>query len=236
MAGFMLQMVACSAGNAVEPESLDSVKAAFQKRFADRKVLSVAKTPVKGMYEIVLKGNQVIYSDQKAEYLFIGDLIDVKKNASLTEKRQSELNRIDWSSLPLDLAVKEVRGNGERRLAVFTDPDCPFCKKLEREGLNGVTNVTIYTFLYPLTDLHPDARRKSLQVWCSKDRVAAWSGFMLEGRALSGPTDCANPLDRIKALGEKLGITGTPGLIFGNGQMVAGAIDRSEIEELLNRK
>ncbi len=236
LAGLLFPMVACSANNPGETESLDSVKNAFQSRFTDRKVVSVSKTPVKGIYEIVLKGNQVIYSDPKVEHLFIGDLIDVKKNQSLTEKKQRELSKVDWNTLPLDLAVKEVRGNGQRKLVVFSDPDCPYCKKLEREGLNGVTNVTIYTFLYPLTELHPDAARKSQQIWCAKDRTAAWLGWMRDGKALTGPTDCATPLDRVGALGEKMGITGTPALIFPSGEMVPGAIDREQIEEGLNRK
>ena len=119
---------------------------------------------------------------------------------------------------------------------VFSDPDCPFCKKLERESLSQLDNVTVYTFLYPLAQLHPDAPRKSRQIWCSGDRTASWLGFMRQGKALSGNDKCATPLAEVAALGERLGISGTPALVFPNGELVAGAIPLAEIERHLAAK
>ena len=150
LAAFMLAipLLACAAGTA---DNTDSVRQAFEKKFPQRQVQAVRATPVTGIYEIVLPDRQVVYADAKVKHLFVGDLIDVDARQSLTEARVAELSKVDWKNLPLDLAFKEVRGNGSRKLAVFSDPDCPFCKRLERDSLKGVTNVTIYTFLYPLT-------------------------------------------------------------------------------------
>jgi thiol:disulfide interchange protein DsbC len=232
----LLALMACSA-SANDSADTQSVRRLFQTRFADRQVISVSKTPVKGLFEVVLKGNRIVYVDQKVDYLFVGDLIDVAKRESLTEARQASLSRVDWKSLPLQYAIKEVRGNGARKMAVFTDPDCPFCKRLERESLEGVTNVTIYTYLYPLVELHPDALHKSQQIWCAADRGATWTAFMHDGKALPAATGCdTSALARIKELGERMGINGTPGLVFANGRIVAGAIPKEEIEANLDAR
>ncbi|KMN76686.1 thiol:disulfide interchange protein DsbC [Chromobacterium alkanivorans] len=233
-ASLMMALAACS--QAAGSGNAGDVKKAFEGRFPGKPVKAVTATPVKGIYEVVVDNKQVVYTNADASYLFVGDLIDAVKKESLTEKKMAELNKVDFKSLPFEYALKEVRGKGERKLAVFSDPDCPFCKKLEREGLKNLDNVTIYTFLYPLSQLHPDAMRKSKQIWCSPDKVAAWSGFMLDGKPLTGPDNCDTPLEKIQQLGEKLGITGTPGLIFANGQLVPGAIDGDDIEKLLNAK
>lgn len=234
-ASLLLSMTACNAN--ASPNSIEQVKKAFTARFPSRQVLSVSETPVKGVYEVVVKGKQIVYTDASAKYLFVGDLIDAEAKTSLTEKKMTELNRVDFNKLPFQYAIKEVRGNGARKLAVFTDPDCPYCKQLERESLPGITNVTIYTFLYPLAQLHPDAPHKARQIWCSKDRLATWTGFMRDGKELTGTDQCDTAaLDKIEAMGEELGITGTPGLIFANGRLVPGAIAQDDIEKLLNAK
>ncbi|OLZ79015.1 Probable thiol:disulfide interchange protein DsbC precursor [Chromobacterium violaceum] len=229
----LMSLAACSqaAGGNVE-----DVKKAFLNHFPGKQVKSVSATPVKGIYELVVDGRQVVYVNSDASYLFVGDLIDAKNKESLTERKMAELSKVDFNALPFQYAFKDVRGKGERKMAVFTDPDCPFCKKLERESLKDIDNVTIYTFLYPLTQLHPDAMRKSKQIWCSSDKAAAWTAFMRDGKPLSGPDNCDTPLDKIQALGEKMGITGTPALVFANGRMVPGAIDGGDIEQLLNAK
>jgi len=232
-ASLLLSLTACKAN--ASPADVEQAKQAFTTRFPNREVLSISETPVKGIYEVVVKGKQIVYTDIAAKYLFVGDLIDTEAKASLTEKRMSELNAVDFDKLPFQYAIKEVRGDGSRKLAVFTDPDCPYCKQLERESLPGVNNVTIYTFLYPLAQLHPDAPRKARQIWCSKNREATWTAFMRDGKALTGTDKCdTSALDKIEALGDQLGITGTPGLIFANGRMVPGAIGTEDIEKLLN--
>jgi len=233
LAGLFPALISCSA-SADNTATLATVKKNFEQHFADRTVTDVRLTPIKGIYEVDVQGNQIVYVDQKVDYLFVGDLVDVKNGQSLTEKRQSELSKISWNVLPLQNAIKEVRGDGKRQLAVFTDPDCPFCKKLERESLDGVNNVTIYIFLYPLTQLHPDAMHKAKQIWCSPDRLVAWKSFMHDGRALTGDDTCDTPLESIQDLGRKLGIDGTPALVFGNGRMVAGAVPKDQLEAMLN--
>lgn len=231
----LLTMTACNA-NATSTGT-EQVQKAFTTRFPNRQVLSVSETPVKGIFEVVVKGKQIVYTDASAKYLFVGDLIDADAKASLTEKKMAELNHVDFNKLPLQYAIKEVRGNGARKLAVFTDPDCPYCKQLERESLPGINNVTIYTFLYPLAQLHPDAPRKARQIWCSKDRLKTWTAFMRDGQPLTGSDKCdTSALDKVEALGDELGITGTPGLLFANGRLVPGAIAKEDIEKLLDAK
>ncbi|RQO71201.1 thiol:disulfide interchange protein [Aquitalea sp. FJL05] len=234
-ASMLLSLTACNAN--ATPNGSEQVKKAFSTRFPTREVLSVSETPVKGVYEVVVKGKQIVYTDAEAKYLFVGDLIDTEAKSSLTEKKMAELNRVDFNKLPFKYAIKEVRGNGSRKLAVFTDPDCPYCKQLERESLPDITNVTIYTFLYPLAQLHPDAPRKARQIWCSKDRLATWTAFMRDGKELTGTDKCdTSALDKIEAMGDELGISGTPGLIFANGRLVPGAIAKDDIEKLLDAK
>lgn len=234
LAGLLPALMSCSAN--ADSSNLAAVKKAFHTRFADREIIAVRTTPLKGIYEVAVQGNQVVYVDQKVDYIMVGDLIEVKSGTSLTEQRQSELSQVSWNSLPLRDAIKEVRGSGARKLAVFTDPDCPFCKRLERESLEGVTDVTIYTFLFPLTQLHPDALHKSKQIWCAQDRAATWTAFMHDEKPLTGTDNCSTPIERNLELGQKLGISGTPALIFGNGRMVAGAIPKEQLEQGLNSK
>lgn len=238
LAGIMPALLSCSANadNNAGNASLTAVKKAFEQRFSDRKVLDVRTTPLKGIYEVDVQGNQVVYVDQKVSYLFVGDLIDVKSGQSLTEARQAALSQVSWNGLPLNDAIKEVRGNGARKLAVFTDPDCPFCHQLEKQSLAGVDNVTIYTFLFPLTQLHPDALHKSQQIWCAEDALKSWKSWMDDGVKPVGEGKCATPIERNLALGEKLGVSGTPALVFGNGRLVAGAIPKEQLEQLLDAK
>ena len=228
----MITLVACS--QTAKSSNYADVKKAFEGRFPGKPIQMVSATPVKGIYEVIVDNKQVVYTNSDASYLFIGDLIDVLKKESLTEKRMAGLQKVDFKSLPFEYALKDVRNKGERKLVVFSDPDCRFCEKLEREGLRHLDNITIYTFLYPLSQLHPDAMRKSKQIWCSQNKVADWSGFMRNGKPLTGPDNCNTPLEKIKQLGEQLGITGAPALIFPSGKIVAGAIGSKAIEQLLN--
>ena len=160
--------------------------------------------------------------------------MDLKSHSNLTEQRRSELSTVDFSRLPLDKAIVKVKGDGSRKLAIFTDPDCPYCKQLEKE-LSGVSNVTVYIFLFPLAQLHPDAPRKAKAVWCAADRVKAWDDLMLSGQEPPAPkAGCETPIADIARVGEELHINGTPGLIFSNGKLVPGAIPAADIEKLLN--
>ncbi|QDQ27331.1 DsbC family protein [Chitinimonas arctica] len=229
-----LALVACA--NAAGGDSPESVKVELKKKFPDRQVESVRTTPVKGLYEVVFAGRQVIYSDARADYILVGDMVDVKSRSSLTEARIRELSKTDFNALPLDKAIKLVRGTGARKVAVFSDPDCPFCKKIEQETLSKLDNVTIYTFLYPLTQLHPDAPRKSALIWCAADKQKAWEGWMFEGKLPEGDGKCPTPLADIETLTNKLGISGTPAMVFENGEMMSGAIPLEAFEAKLSAK
>ncbi|MDR2219583.1 MAG: DsbC family protein [Methylobacillus sp.] len=210
-----------------------SLKKAFEAAYPKFPVKSVTKTPYAGLYEIVV-GGQIIYADEKLSFILVeGSLIDPKSRRNITQERMNELTKVNFSTLPFDKAIKVVKGNGSRKLVVFSDPDCPYCKKLEQKELASLTDVTIYTFLYPIPQLHPDAANKARAIWCSPDKVKAWQDWMLRGQLLKG-TECDTPVDELIGLGDQLGIDSTPTLIFENGRRVLGAYPAKEIDELLN--
>ena len=158
----------------------------------------------------------------------------MKTEQNLTAERLRELKEtpIAWGDLPLDLAFKKVKGKGERKVAVFSDPDCPFCKRLEN-ALKDVDNVAIYTFLLPLVELHPNAMEKAKSIWCSADRSKAWDEYMLKG-VPPARKECDNPVDKVLAYGQKKNINSTPTLVFATGKRMNGAYPREAIEEQLS--
>lgn len=237
-AGLLLTLGACLVGgNAVatgkDAAVLKDIKSKLQTEFPKANIGEVTPTPVDGLYEVVLNGRNVMYVDKNVKYLLDGEMVDLKKKVSLTQQRVQELSKVDFASLPLQDAVKVVRGNGSRKLAVFTDPDCPFCKRLEKESLQGITDVTIYQFLMPIAQLHPDAARKSALVWCAPDPAKAWNELMLDGIEPAGDGKCDTPLARVAELAQRLGISGTPGIVFESGKLVPGAIPHDQIEKEL---
>lgn len=205
------------------------IRAALQAKFPTvGKIEHVVKTPYSGLYEVVI-GDQLLYTDEQGLYLFDGNIIEVKTRSNLTEKRSQQLFAIDFNKLPLDLAVKKVKGNGKRKMAYFTDPNCGFCKKLEKE-LSKVNDVTLYLFMYPIFQGSDDIVRN---VRCAKNPVKAWDDLMLNGIA-PAKADCKVPTDKVRALGEKLRVNGTPNLIFGDGTQVPGYLPAEELEKHLN--
>lgn len=206
-----------------------SVKKILAERFADLPAPTVNKAPMAGWYE-VLAGNQLFYVDEKVEYVFLGNLIDTKTKQNLTEARMRDLLRVKFAALPFDDAIKVVKGNGSRKVAVFADPDCPFCKKLEAEFAQ-LDNYTMYVFLLPLDSLHPQAAAKAKQVWCAKDRAKAWTEFMLNNKLVQNKGDCPTPIERTIQMAGELRINGTPAVIFEDGRMIPGAIPRANIEK-----
>jgi thiol:disulfide interchange protein DsbC len=211
----------------------EALKKALQSRFPDLGIEQVNKSPIPGLWEVYADG-QIFYADEKGDHVLLnGMLVDTRTRANLTEDRLSKLRSVDFASLPLDLAMKEVKGNGKRKLVVFSDADCPFCKRLEKSLLE-VTDVTIYTYLYPIDKLHPQANERSRRVWCSADRLKAWKDLMLEGKNPTAAADCDHPVGKIAALGEKLRVNGTPTLVFANGRTVPGALGAKDIERYLN--
>jgi len=203
----------------------------LSKQFPGAQIGSVIKTPYSGLFEVYLDG-QLVYVDAQAQYVFSGDVIDLKNRRNLTQARLSQLQAIKWDTLPLNNALKKVTGNGARKLVVFSDIDCPYCRKFEAE-LTKVDNITVYTFLYPIEGLHPKAVLTSKQIWCAPDRNKAWDDYITGGSIPKNDGQCANPVDATIALGIKLKISGTPTLIFANGQRVPGMVPAAQLERLL---
>lgn len=189
----------------------------------------ITATPMKGLYEVRI-GTDLFYTDAKGNYLIQGELIDTKVRRNLTEDRIAKLTAVDFAALPLADAFTVVQGNGKRKLAVFEDPNCGYCKRFERD-LQKVENVTIYTFLYPI--LSPDSAEKSRNIWCAKDRVAAWQDHMLRDKTPSAASCDTTALQRNLAFGKKYKITGTPTLFFSDGSRIPGAVDTPELEKRL---
>jgi len=214
----------------VAPKSIEELVGERVSRKIPGKVSSVRKMPF-GMFEVVIE-NEIVYVDENADYLITGHLFDTRTQEDLTSKRSEEVLRVDFSSLPLQLAFKIVRGDGSRPVAIFEDPNCPYCKRLERE-LRALNNTTIYVFLYPI--LSDDSVNKSTQVWCSKDPAAAWSKLMIDGQALDKPPEgCTTPINDVLALGHRLSVTGTPTLVFGDGRRAPGVIPIDQVEQMMN--
>jgi len=198
--------------------------------FPGEKIESVKKTPYLGLYEVVV-GGELFYTDEKASYFFFGHVVDPQTKQSLTSERLQEIKdarRISIDSLPLELAIKAVKGNGKRKLAVFSDPNCRYCKRLEKE-LAKVTDVTIYTLLYPVLNGSVDT---ATAIWCSADRLKAWNDFMLKDAVPTGKT-CETPIETLLQTGQKHGVNGTPTLIFADGSVVPGMITADIVEKKL---
>jgi thiol:disulfide interchange protein DsbC len=202
-----------------------------REKFPQSYVEKVFATPYPGLYE-VLMDNKLFYTDEQVSYVLVGNLIDVKTSHNLTQQRLRKLTAIDWKKLPLDLAIKKVKGDGSRKLAVFSDPMCPHCLVQEKE-LARLTNVTIYTFLYPIERLHKGATARSQAVWCSADRAKAWDELMLNGVDPKAKP-CRDPIKKIEEVGTRLKIDVTPTMIFGDGTVVSGGMIAQQVEKLLS--
>ena len=194
------------------------------------KIDEITKAPMPGLYEIRVDGTEIYYTDAEGNFLIQGQLIDTRSRRNLTEERIDKLTAIDFQSLPLKDAFTLVRGNGKRKLAVFEDPNCGYCKRFERD-LQKVDNITVYLFLYPI--LGQDSVDKSRNIWCAKDRVKAWQDAMLRDQALASANCDISALQRNVELGRKYKINGTPTLITTDGNRVPGAISTAQIEKLL---
>ena len=208
------------------------VKKLLEQKFDGVSVRSVVKSPYGALYEVMFD-DQIVYTDARVSFVIVGNLFDTATKKNMTDAKMRELTRVAFDTLPLDLAIKKVKGNGSRRLAIFSDADCPFCARLENE-LKSIDNVTIYTFLYPIDQLHPDAARKSKRIWCAPDKVKAWDDFFASGKVPDNAGDCGDPVEKTQALGNSLKINATPTLIFGDGTMMPGALPLAQIEKGLN--
>jgi thiol:disulfide interchange protein DsbC len=221
-----------NAAKAVPP----AVESALRKNLPERmpnfpRIDEISRTPIPGMFEVRI-GTDLFYTDGEGNYIINGEMMDTRKRVNLTEERMNKLLAIDFSQLPVKDAFTIVRGNGKRKLAVFQDPNCGYCKRFERD-LQKVDNVTVYMFLYPI--LGPDSIEKSKSVWCAKDRGRTWQDWMVRNEPLARPEGSCDTsvLARNTEFGRKHKITGTPTLIFTDGSRVPGAIAAADLEKLL---
>ena len=202
----------------------------INQSYPDLVIKSIQKTNFNNLYEVLISG-QIIYTNKDFSFLIVeGRVVDPETKIDLTSDRLDELTRVNFLRLPFDKAIKVVRGNGERKVAVFSDVDCPFCKKLEKEGLSELDNITIYTFLFPLA-IHPKAEIRSKKIWCAEDKEKAWNDYMLRNIIANNKGNCKTPIEDILVLGRELGISSTPTIIFSSGKKIPGAIPLKEIEK-----
>lgn len=230
------------AGEQLPDPQLLAIKQLLATRYPNTKFTNIQRSPMPGVWEVWM-GNNVAFITDDARYFIFGHMYDMATQTDLTANKREQLlvaqadqkPQISFDALPLDQAIKTVRGDGSRKVAVFSDPDCPYCKQLELE-LANVDNVTIYTFLFPLPSLHPQAVTKANAIWCSPDAAKAWQAFMLKDKLPKNPANCPTPVRSNMELAERYGIQGTPYLVFGNGSKVAGALTVDAIEAYLNRQ
>ena len=206
------------------------IRTEIQKRLGtSANVRNVMPSPIPGLFEVQVN-NEIFYTDSNAKYLIQGEMVELASGNNLTTKRQEDINRIKWSELPQAQAFKVVRGNGSRQIAVFSDPNCGYCKRLEKT-LQQLDNVTIYNYLIPI--LSADSALKSKQIWCAADQQKVWNDWMLNNLGPSGKSDCANPIDKNLTLAKNYGINGTPTIFFTDGSRFPGAVQLADIEKKL---
>src|SRR4029078_4576141 len=210
-----------------------AIRKSLEAKFPGADIKHVAKTDYLGLYEVMLD-DTLVYTDAKVGYIFVGAMYDTATKQNLTDARARRLTRVAIDKLPYDLAFKRVKGDGSRKLVLFSDADCPFCHRLENE-IKGLDKVTIYTFLFPIDQWHPDAARKSKQIWCAPDKVKAWDEFFASGKVTDNKGGCVYPVAKTQALGNSLKINATRTLVFADGTVIPGPLPLPQIEkEIVN--
>lgn len=211
----------------------ETLKKTLQSKVPQLQIESISKSPVPGLYEIVANGG-IVYADEKGQFLIIADrVLDLDARKDIMEERMNRLLAIRFDSLPLDLAFRKVKGNGKRKVAIFSDPDCPYCRRLEQD-LTQLNDVTVYTFLLPIEQLHPAATEKARAVWCAADRQKAWDELMLNNVDPAGGKSCTTPIDKIQSFAQQKRINATPTLILEDGVRISGAKSAADLDRLMN--
>ncbi len=218
------QSDATGAGSALT----EKIRKTLQERLPNIAIEKVQPSQWPWLYEVITE-NEMFYVDGTGDYLFYGKVMDTRTRADLTTRRWNQLSQVDFSSLPLNLAIKHVKGDGSRKVAVFSDPHCPYCVRFEK-SLQEMTNITVYTFLYPLESIHPGATQVAKHIWCAPDRAATWTAWMLNKKQPAALNCKADQVDTMVKLGEKLKVTGTPTLFFEDGHRIPGALDKDGLE------
>lgn len=230
--GIMAVLTLCSASRADEPDksAAETLKQNLGRLYPKTSFQSVRPAVYPGIYEVVM-GKNVVYTDVNGRYFMFGHVYDMHEQKDLTESRLTEINKISFDGLPKDAAIVFKEGKGTRQLAVFSDPDCPYCRRLETE-LAKLKDVTIYLYMLPLS-IHPEAAAKTEAVWCSSDRASSWRDLLLNNKAMEKAT-CNTPTQLVAGLAKQMNITGTPTLISGDGRIKPGAMDARTIDSWLN--
>lgn len=231
-------LVACnnSATGSAASVTPDQIKADLVKQVPGlEKVDQVNKTDISGLYEVVV-GRKIFYVSTDGKYALFGNLVDLSTKQSITEKRTQELSKVDFSKLPLDLAIKQVNGDGSRKIAVFTDPDCQYCKMFEKQVVPNLKDVTVYSFIFPLP-IHPNAANDAKKIWCSKDRATTWANWMQKDTPLPTDMSCdTSALDKVMAIGKDVvGVEGTPTIIFEDGELMPGMLPADQLNAKLDQ-
>lgn len=224
----LLILFSISLADAAETDPAPKLKSDLSKVLGE--VTQVNHSPIPGMYEVVTQ-DHIFYTDKSGQYLIDGSMFDLKTRRNLTDARSRQLFAVDFSKLPLEIAIKKVKGNGSRKMAYFTDPNCSWCKKLEHE-MQNVTDVTLYLFLATYIG-GEDSAKKAQAIWCSEDRVKAWDDLMINGIKPT-PGNCDTPTSKVMALGEKFKVNGTPALIFANGVINPGYMPAAALNKALD--
>jgi thiol:disulfide interchange protein DsbC len=221
-----------SGAAAAEPSA--ALRHTIESRFPGTHVLDVRPSPIPGVFELFM-GDQIVYADATGKYVLVGSMLDTENKENLTNASMNDRGRIDFKTLPVNEAIKVVKGNGSRVFAVFSDPDCPYCQQLEK-SLLPVNDYTMYVYLFPIATLHPQAPMKAHSIWCAPDRAQAWRDWMQDKKLPPTKTCSGDPIDSLQKLADTLHINSTPTLFFANGTRLAGALPAADIEKKLAEK
>lgn len=218
-----------------DAKAVATIRQNIEKRYPQVAIVSVTPSrQLPGMYE-VFTGDTLSYANATGDLVLVGNLIDTQSQKNMTVARLDELTSIDFSALPLERAIKTVKGNGSRKIAVFADPECPYCQQLEKEFAT-ISDVTIYTFLYPIAQLHPEAPARAHALWCTDDRSAAWTNWMVNHKAPPAKTCEGDPIDELQKLGEKMFINSTPTLFSSTGKRFNGTMTAPKLDQFIDGK
>ncbi|HET7197618.1 MAG TPA: DsbC family protein [Burkholderiales bacterium] len=233
MPRLLLALLILAVAGAVHADDAQ-IRRVIEAQIDGAKVEGIEAAPL-GLYEVrvrTARGVQVVYSDANAEHLFIGRIYDTKAERDITTERLRKLNAVKFDQLPFEQAVKIQRGNGQRVFAMFSDPHCPYCRQFE-QTLQKMDDITLYIFMFPV--IRPDLADHSKAVWCSADRGKAWVDLALNGKVPPAKPSCPNPVEKNVELGQRLGVSATPTLIFTNGERVSGLLQVTDLNEELEK-
>ncbi|QKE37413.1 DsbC family protein [Ferrovum myxofaciens] len=228
--------LATSVVSMAHADDISDLKTKLHDKYPSTPITEIRHAPLDGLYEIDM-GRNIAYTDQKAEFLLFGHIFNMTTQEDLTQKRLDDVSKVAFDKLPLDKAIKIVKGKGTHKFAVFSDPDCPYCKKLET-SLKDQNDYTEYVFLFPIDGLHPGATAKAESIWCAgseNSRAKAWTNALTEGKEPVAK-HCNNPIADDQKIGSGFGVQGTPTLINASGKLVPGAVDGQALSDFISGK